>query len=89
MNLSACGLACSREQSIAEGTDLKIELVLLPSNTYILTFGQVITCESTMTGFRIGVEFDSIRDEDLERLIQHIMRKESDLLKAKRQHNLG
>jgi len=67
------------------------QLVLLPERIYILCYAVVVDClpierqtEESTTIYRMNVDFMTIRDEDIERLIQHIMRKEVAFLRARR-----
>lgn len=85
-NLSACGIAYHSETSLAVNAEYQVELVLFPSRKYLLFIARVISCEPVEDepGYRVGLEVSLIRDEDTERLIQHIMRKESELIKSKR-----
>jgi c-di-GMP-binding flagellar brake protein YcgR len=94
VNLSACGVAFKESSPINIGQAVELEIVLLPEQTYILSYGEVVSSENkplshTYDGpkshpYRISVDFHAISDEDVERIIQHIMRKESELLKARR-----
>lgn len=93
VNISACGVGFKEAHPIAIGEAVELELVLLPEQAYIIAYGQVVACEKKPLGtsdnssklpYRISVDFDAIRDEDVERIIQHIMREEAKLLKARR-----
>jgi len=86
VNISASGLSFETPQSKAQGQDLKLEMVLLPEKVYILCYGTVVDCtaiENSPT-YRMNVDFETMRDEDTERLVQHIMRKEVEFLRARR-----
>lgn len=86
VNISASGLSFETPYSKNPGQDVKLELVLLPEKIYILCYGKVVDCtliENT-SNFRMNVDFVTMRDEDTERLVQHIMRKEVEFLRARR-----
>jgi len=95
VNISACGVVFSSKELMNLGQDVQIELVLLPEEIYILSYGVVVGCEkgtlplgkSTVASthpYCVSVDFMVIRQEDTERLIQHIMRREMEMLKARR-----
>lgn len=89
VNVSACGIAFRVEQALKPGMDIQIELVLVPEGTYVLCYGVVIGCEKDEKGdnerpYRVNVDFSAIREDDRERLIQHIMQKEMELLQLRR-----
>lgn len=94
VNLSACGLAFKSAHPVNLGEAIEFELVLLPEQAYIMGYGMVISCEQkplspTHDGpskhpYRVGIDFKALRDDDMERIIQHIMRKEAEILKARR-----
>lgn len=86
VNISASGLSFETAYQKTPGEDLKVEMVLLPEKFYILCYAVVIDCvplEKTST-YRMNVDFVTMRDEDTERLVQHIMRKEVEFLRARR-----
>ncbi len=89
VNISACGMAFMVEKSIPVGTDIQVELVLVPEGSYILCYGVVINCEKSASAtnerhYRANVDFTAIREEDRDRLIQHIMQKELEMLQTRR-----
>ena len=52
-------------------------------------FGRVVNCREIERGeYDIGIEFDEIRDQDRERLIQHVLHRQSEQLRMdKKQHS--
>ena len=91
VNISACGMAFMAEKELKKGADLQVELVLVPENIYMMCYGTVINCEKITKEahaadkpYRVNVDFSAIREEDQERLIQHIMQKEITALQIKR-----
>ena len=64
---------------------LAIDLVLLPTNHPIRAIGRVVDCrQNDGGGFAIAIEFEEIREEDRDMLIQHIVRKQSQILREER-----
>lgn len=93
VSLSASGLSFTANEKAEPGQDIQVEIVLLPEKVYILCYAIVVDCSSlaateqeanNMHHFRLNVDFTMIRDEDVERLVQHIMRKEVEFLRARR-----
>lgn len=84
-NLSGGGMAFTDPAPRAPGAFIEIELVLLPHDDHMRVVGTVVDCRAADNGaYELSVEFDEIRDADRERLIQHIVRKQSERLRAER-----
>lgn len=94
VNLSACGIAFKSDVPLSMGQAVELEMVLLPEQAYIVAIGEIVICEKKPLSvssrdvrekpYRISVDFHAMHEEDMERIVQHIMRKESQLLKARR-----
>ncbi len=86
VNISASGLSFEATSSKTQGQDLKLEIVLLPEKIYIFCYAKVVDCIpiENSANYRMNVDFVAMRDEDTERLVQHIMRKEVEFLRARR-----
>lgn len=91
VSISASGMSFETPIAAAVDDDIQLEIVLLPEKVYIFCFAKVINCvdlgqeSAEKSGlFRLNVDFQTIRDEDTERLVQHIMRKEVEFLRARR-----
>ena len=85
VSLSAGGLALTAETPLALNACLAIDMILLPSNHPMRIVGRVIDCRSDDDGgFSIAIEFEDIRDEDREVLVQHVLRKQSAVLREQR-----
>ncbi len=90
VSLSACGMALCSASSIAADAYLEIELVLLPGHRYIRAYAKVIECREQIDQtdpnerYRICVDFEYIRDDDREVLIQHIFKKQAAQLRSER-----
>ena len=83
VNLSACGMALGSPSPIAVDAHLEIELVLLPNHRYIKAYAKVVECREQLDvtdpedRYGVAVDFEYIRDEDREVLIQHIFKKQA------------
>lgn len=87
VSLSGGGVALTANEPLALNANLAIDLIILPSNHPIRIIGRVVDCRQDDTvGYAIGIEFEEMRDEDRDILIQHIIRKQSAELRERRQH---
>ncbi len=86
VNISACGMALTTEQSLQGGQVLDLELMLLPGRYLLHCHGVVIdtTACNDGEGFHTRVEFSGMCSEDQELLIQHIVKRQGALIKALR-----
>ena len=84
VDLSAVGIAFSHQTELPPTTLLELKLLLFPSLVTVHALARVVRCAPGKNGFRIAVEFDYLADSDRELLIQHILHKESDLLRTRR-----
>lgn len=89
VNLSASGVAFNAETPLKQGTLIKLEMVLYPEHHYIPVFAKVVSCKAhknnKKSGFNIAVDFDGISEEDQEKIINHIFKKQADELRQRRQ----
>ncbi|MGE4348707.1 MAG: PilZ domain-containing protein [Candidatus Berkiella sp.] len=96
VSLSGCGISFMAPTPIEKGQTVQIEIILLPSRQYIVCLGEIVSSEkvalsenisySAENPFRIAVNFVEIRGEDSERLIQHVIKREVELLRASKKH---
>lgn len=96
VSLSGCGISFMAPTPIEKEKTIQLEIILLPGRQYILCVGQVVSSEkvalsenigySADNPFRISVNFVEIRGEDSERLIQHIVKRELELLRSSKRH---
>ncbi|MCP5202394.1 MAG: PilZ domain-containing protein [Gammaproteobacteria bacterium] len=85
VSLSGGGLALTAATPLALNAYLAVDIVLLPSHHPMRAIGRVVDCRRNDDGqFAIAIEFDEIREEDRETLIQHIVRKQSANLREER-----
>jgi len=90
VNLSAGGLAFRSRQQLDKGSLVELRLVLFPSLMGMLIAARVIHCEHVNDGnlqypWQIAVSYELIRETDREILVRHVMAKETELLRQKRQ----
>lgn len=85
INLSGGGMAIRADTPISAGANLTIDLVLLPDNDPMRIFGSVVDCREQNGLHTISIAFEEIRQEDQDRLIQHILRRQTADLRAQRQ----
>ena len=85
VDLSGGGMALIAPTPLALRAWLAIDLVLLPTNHPMRVIGRVVDCRQNDDGdFAIAIEFEEIREEDRDMLIQHIVRKQSQILREER-----
>ena len=88
VNLSASGVAFSSETALTEGTHLKLEMVTYPEHNYIPVYARVVSCrqnqESNSSDYTVAVEFEAISERDQERLMNHVLKKQAEVLKKQR-----
>ena len=87
VNISACGLAFSHEDPIAEGSRIQVELTLFPKELKVISEGIVVACELTIgeqQTYYCRVDFYGMSSEVQEQLIQHVVQSQSAQLKARR-----
>ncbi len=93
VNISACGIGFMVEEELKKGQHIQIEMVLMPEKIYILSYGTVIACEHISHSkkndkpYRINVDFAAMREDDMDRLIQHIMQKELEMIRSRKKES--
>ncbi len=84
VNLSAGGLSFEVQRPIEPGQILRLRLLLEPSDIGIEAFARVVYCRPLQStaergfGYRVGVEFKHLREEDADLIIRHVLCKEAD-----------
>jgi hypothetical protein len=89
VNLSAGGLAMDVAQPLTLGDLVEIKLLLLPSYTGVIAYGEVVGVESSTEGnsdypHHVRINFTLIRASDQDALIRHIMRRQGEMLRERR-----
>lgn len=85
VNISACGLGFPVEEAMVPGTRVQLDLVLLPERQRLLTEAMVISCEPRAEGHYARLDFVDMAPGDQEMLIQHIVKRQGDLLRTARE----
>lgn len=92
VNISACGMALVVDEPLALGAVLALDLLLRPSEVHIHTRGEVVACQlaardqaEAMQGTHyVRMEFQGMGISDQELLIQHIVQRQSLLIRAEK-----
>lgn len=91
VNVSACGIAFANEEVLEQGQLLQLDIILQPSDLHIAVIAQVIECvhldEKQAAGELscfMRLNFTEINSYDQELLIQHVVKRQSEILKQKR-----
>ena len=89
VDISASGACFEAAQPMEPGQLVDLKMLLFPSLDYIRSVGRVVRCAETTeaqqeSAFSIAVDFDYLRDDDRELLVQHVVKKQSSQLRAER-----
>lgn len=90
VNLSAGGLAMDAPEALAVGDRVEIKLLLLPSYTGVLAYGEVVGVEPAEQPddgypYHVRINFTLIRGSDQDALIRHILRRQGEMLRQRRE----
>ncbi len=90
VNLSAGGLAMDVTEEMAIGDLVEIKLLLLPSYTGVLAYGEVVGVDPnppSEEGYphHVRINFTLIRPTDQDALIRHILRRQGEMLRERRE----
>lgn len=84
VSLSASGIAFDAEENLANGQALELKLVIPPSLVGIVTYGRVVYSQKNADqGYRIGVDFLTMQEQDREYLIRHVVKRQLAELRSK------
>ena len=77
VSLSAGGIGFCARKPLTAGDLVELRLVLLPSQTGVLSLGRVVYCEPCSDGDAefphfVAIEFDRLREADRELLVRHL-----------------
>lgn len=90
VNLSAGGVSLRSDSAMDVGQALEIRMLLYPSFTGLLSFGEVVSCvdmaqaDNEGYAYQLRVAFVHMREQDREILIRHVLRRQSESLRARR-----
>jgi len=90
VSLSASGLECESEVEHNNGELLKMELLLPSSLAAIICYAHIVYCrENTLEDkkhpFLIGMEFSHIREKDREVIIKHVVKRQMQQIREKKE----
>jgi len=88
INLSAGGLAFGSDEKLKQGTLIAMDMILSTDLLCLHLTGRVIQISNEQNGdypYRISVGFVDISDIEVDQIIKHIMRMQSEQLRAKRE----
>lgn len=94
VNVSACGMAFDCDESLDAGQMLQLDIKLYPSELQVVAMAAVVECsklatEDDTSSHFVRLNFVEINSHDQELLIQHIVKRQSLLLKQRRQEQGG
>ncbi|MGZ8094675.1 MAG: PilZ domain-containing protein [Methylosarcina sp.] len=89
INLSASGLAFDSEEAVEKGKFLELRLLLLSSRVLMVTCCKVIQCTKNSLSegggpYLITVDFVRMKEQDRDLLIQHLVKRQIQQIKAKK-----
>jgi c-di-GMP-binding flagellar brake protein YcgR len=89
VNLSASGMAFYSPNPVEKGAILELRLLLVPSFTGIVTFGEVVGCDSVKDpkGYDnlIRLNFINMVERDRDLLIRHVIKRQGEFLRKRRE----
>jgi len=89
-NLSAAGIAFEVEQQLEQGDFLEIKMLLVHCMAVIVAYGKVVYCKKSQSGddqypYLVGVDYVNLKDQDRELLIKHVVKKQLQQLRDKKE----
>lgn len=89
VNLSASGISFDAAEPLDVGSLLEIRLLLLPDYVGMVIYGEVVGCETAVAenqqqAFCTRVNFTHLREEDRDVLIRHVLQRQSEYLRRRR-----
>ena len=88
VNLSAGGLGVDVDEPYETGELVEVRMLLHPSFTGLATYGTVLGCDanddSAPGKYHLRVTFDNMSEPDRDVLVRHILRRQSEQLRANR-----
>ena len=92
VNISACGMAFATAERQEPGAMLQVDILLHPGELHVVALAEVVACESiedestkSETPWFLRLNFIELNSHDQELLIQHVVKRQSAQLKARRQ----
>ena len=90
VNVSACGMAFACDERIDSGEMLQLDILLKPGDLHVVAMAEVVDCtaqadtDESEGQYFLRLDFVELNANDQELLIQHIVKRQSTLLKERR-----
>lgn len=89
-NLSAAGIAFEVEHKLEQGDYLEIKMLLIHCMAVIVAYGKVVYCKDSPSDdkqfpYLVGVDYVNMKDQDRELLIKHVVKKQLQQLRDKKE----
>lgn len=91
VNISAGGIALDVREPLEVGQMVEVKLLLFPSFTGLMAYGEVIYAEKLSPeeqhddySHEMRIEFNHMREQDRDILIRHVLRRQGDELRRRR-----
>ncbi|MEM7540279.1 MAG: PilZ domain-containing protein [Pseudomonadota bacterium] len=75
--ISGSGMSFPVDAPLAAGVRLGIDLILLPQNYPMRAIARVVACKPDGDRYCLAVDFEDIKEEDRDVIIQHIVKRQS------------
>lgn len=97
VNVSACGMAFAVAEPLQKGDCLQLDILLQPSDLHVVAMAEVVACEALPEALGsesqqgdeghlfMRLNFIDMHPNDQELLIQHVVKRQSAQLKARRE----
>lgn len=88
-NISASGVAIPTDEPLAPGTKIEMRLLLLPSYVGLQVLGEVVGCPATQGdeegAYQLRVNFTHIQEHERDLLIKHVIHRQGEILRQRRE----
>lgn len=91
VNVSACGIAFCIPEALPVGQSVQLDILLHPSELHVMILAAVVACEPidevderNAQQYFVRMDFAEINNSDQELLIQHIVKRQTTLMKLQR-----
>lgn len=88
VSLSGNGIRINSDENIQMDSVVLIEMLLPNTKTGIHCYGKVVESIKKDQHYSIAITFETIRENDREAIIRHVIRQESKLIRAAREDNV-
>lgn len=96
VNVSACGMAFTVDESLNQGDLLQLDILLQPAELHLVAMAEVVACEKrqeltedSADHLFLRLNFIDMHPNDQELLIQHVVKRQSAQLKARREADVN